>query len=168
GTYTYTVGSPSGYSSTADPRPVVVSGYNQTLPVTFSKKPPPVTPPTLFLVAFNATDLRPGLDWSVRWNGTNTVTAQGTVISFSAPNGTYPYEVEAPTGFSASPHSGNATVAGAATLVEIFFASIPSPPAAHSSSAAGLPWIDFAVVGIFAAVALLTAGVWLSRRGRRG
>jgi len=76
---------------------------------------------TQYPVLFIENGLSNRTSWSVTMNGT-TLTTEHPAITFSEPNGTYPFTVGAPEGYSASPSSGTINVDGAGIHQAIRFA----------------------------------------------
>lgn len=78
-----------------------------------------VTVPFYF-VTFTADRLPAGASWSVTLGGVTQETSTNLTLSFLEPNGSYPYAISVSTGYTISPASGTATVAGATTSVKVF------------------------------------------------
>ncbi len=143
GTYDYFVGSMgsngTAYSAAPEIGNVSVNGTGSAVNVTFSVV-------TYSTVTFTESGLPNGTFWSVRlggrggwpfapigpggvasgrsgWNGSNT-----SSISFSVPNGNYPYSIGpvsvAGVTYLASPSAGNVTVNGSAVSVAVSFAPL--------------------------------------------
>ena len=107
GSYTYTVPTVSGYS-TSSSGGFTVSGAPTTVSLTFSG--------VSYLVPFAETGLAHGTTWSVsvtEGTTTTTFTSTGTSMSFQLANGTYVYDAPATSGYAANPSSGTIVVAGA-------------------------------------------------------
>ena len=82
---------------------------------------------TYYTVAFVESGLAPGTSWSVTFNGAPQASTS-TSISFTVPNGVYPYSVSVPSGYtSSSTLSGTLTVADANVIKNIVFTPISSP-----------------------------------------
>ena len=126
GTYSYTIGSVSGYSASPSSGSVTVNGAAQTVSISFT-----ASPPTNYAVTFTESGLASGTSWSVTFNG-NTQSSTGTSTSFSVPDGTYSYTIGSVSGYSASPSSGSVTVNGAAQTVSISFTSTAPPPSGQN------------------------------------
>ncbi len=90
--------------------------------------------PASYLVSFTESGLPSGTSWSVTFNG-NTQSSAGTVMNFSAQNGTYSYSVSPVSGYSASPSSGSVVLNGAPQSVSVTFSTNTSSP---PSSSAGI------------------------------
>ena len=103
GTYSFTVGSVSGYAATPSSSSLMLSGYPVTESITFSPKTYPVT--------FTETGLPSGTTWSITLNG-QTFTSLTSTITFSEPNGSYSYSIGSISGYTTSPSSGLVTVSG--------------------------------------------------------
>jgi hypothetical protein len=106
GTYTYTVGSVSGYTSSPSGGSVIVKGANAAQAITFT-----AIPAGSYSVTFTETGLPIGANWSVTLGG-KTTSSTGSTITFIEKNGTYSYLVTGPTGYVAAPLSGSMTVSG--------------------------------------------------------
>lgn len=124
GTYTYSItlaSGTSGYTISPSSGNVTVNGANVTVDITFT----PIAPVT-YSVTFNESGLS-GQSWSVTLNGTQK-SGTGTSIEFTGlSNGTYPFTITAPSGYTASPASGNITVNGDNVIESIVF-SAPTVP----------------------------------------
>lgn len=97
------------------------------------------SPPSLYPVQFTESGLPSGSSWSVTVNGTAR-TSPTDAVALTEPNGTYPFRVAGPSGYTASPASGAVTVAGQAVNESVVF----SGPAARATyvvvfSELGLP-----------------------------
>ena len=76
-----------------------------------------------YSINFTETGLPSGTAWSVTFNGTAS-SSSASNISFTAPNGTYSYEVANVAGYSSSLSSGNITVNGSSVRAEILFSPV--------------------------------------------
>lgn len=74
--------------------------------------------PVLYSVTFTESGLV-GLPWGVTLAGNTSVNATGSLVSFSAANGTYDYNVSNVPGFRADAYRGTVTVAGAPAGITI-------------------------------------------------
>ncbi len=142
-----------GYRASAYHIPVQIAGANVTVSVTWQV--------TTYALTFAETGLPNGTAWSVTVGG-SLLSTTGTTIVFTEANGSLPFSVSAPSGYSASPKSGNATIAGSAVTEAISFASTGS-----GSTIAGLPALEFYV--LLGAIALVVIGALAAIvvRGRR-
>ncbi|MEM4090558.1 MAG: fibronectin type III domain-containing protein, partial [Thermoplasmatales archaeon] len=106
---------------------VQLAGYSPTL----SSVPLLVTSSTnLFKITFTESGLAQGTVWNVTVNGTLKSTESESVF-FSLPNGTYPYSIGQPIGYSANPNRGEVIVNGVNRTINISFSvgwSLPSAP----------------------------------------
>jgi hypothetical protein len=116
GTYDYVVNSISGYTPSPSSGDLSVQGAGMSPNVTYARLPPP----TDYTVTFTETGL-PSAKWSVTLGGTTNTSNPNKTVTFSEPNGTYPFEVGAVTGYSASPSFGNLTVDGGPLTQPIAF-----------------------------------------------
>ena len=80
---------------------------------------------TFHLVTYTVDFIEIGLPsdslWSVSLNGTTSVPTNTSIISFTMPNGTYPYSVAPLTSVVIEPNSGNVVVKGQNVVVDIVF-----------------------------------------------
>jgi hypothetical protein len=141
---------PGAYSGTVNPAIIMVTGSeNETAYFVL---------PT-YTVRFYCENLTSGTGWSVTLDG-NTTSTNLTSISFSLTNGTYPFVIGVPLGYTATPSSGNLTVIGHATAIVISFVSTSSPTKStdfFSTSVMGIPlyWLIIAIAVILIAVLLI-------------
>ncbi len=147
GTYTYTVGSVSGYTASPSSGSITVLGAALTIAVTFT-----AAVATTYSVTFSETGLPLGTSWAVTLNGGTTSSSTSTIV-FTEANGTYAYSVGAVSGYSASPSSGSVTVAGAAQSIAITFSSVAPGAYPVTFSQTGLPgnesWSAMVYAGTF-------------------
>ena len=98
---------------------------------------------SVYLVAFTEVGLPSGTDWSVELNGTPESATTAT-ISFSEPNGSYPFVIGPIPGYAAAPVSGAVPVSGSNASETISFSPVPAPTYAVTFTEAGLrsgtPW----------------------------
>ncbi|HYA57717.1 MAG TPA: thermopsin family protease [Thermoplasmata archaeon] len=168
GSYPFTVGSIHGYHSSPSSGSVLVKGVTVYQPIAFAVNVTP--PPPKFEITFRERGLADGTNWSVRFNRTDLTSSATVNISFTAPNGTYPYSVPPVTGYSVNVSSGNVSVKGSPVEVMVGF-TVSSPPTNHSSTSEarwlGLPlweWEDGAIIAAIVVAGVLAA---VAMRGRR-
>lgn len=114
GTASYLVVAPPFWRALPPSANFTVSGVPMTVGLTF------VAIPT-FAVSFVASGLPTGANWSVKLNGTllsSTVSDLTTIES----NGSFPFFVHPPAGWTATPDQGNVSVVGQAVQQPISFA----------------------------------------------
>ncbi|MCL5963184.1 MAG: protease pro-enzyme activation domain-containing protein [Candidatus Thermoplasmatota archaeon] len=130
GSYSFSIGSVSGYTASPSSGTVVVSGsaVSESITFTASSSPPPTA--TTYAVQFVESGLPSGTSFSVTLNGA-TSSGSGTV-SFSEVNGSYSFSVGSVSGYTASPSSGTVVVSGSAVSESITFTTNSSPPPAAS------------------------------------
>ena len=121
GTYTYTVGSVTGYTSSPSSGSVMVKGANVSEAITFT-----AIPSGSYSVTFTESGLPTGTNWSVTLGG-KAESSTGSTITFTEKNGTYPYTVTVPSGYLAIPTSGSVNVAGKAVSQGVTFSASPPP-----------------------------------------
>ena len=116
GTYGYLVAGPSGYAVSGLPPEgkLLVSG-NTVQPVHFVKG-------STYSLDFAETGLPKGTSWCVTVGSKLCTTTSG--LSFSnLTNGTYTYTVDRVAGYTASPASGQSTIAGASVKISVGFST---------------------------------------------
>ncbi|MGI0132388.1 MAG: alkaline phosphatase family protein [Thermoplasmata archaeon] len=74
-------------------------------------------------VGFSETGLPSGLNWSVTVNGSTHAGPTGTNLTYSLPNGTYPFTVNSVGPYFSTPSSGNVTVNGSAVAFAVAFSA---------------------------------------------
>jgi hypothetical protein len=163
GSYAFTVGSPAGYAPNPLTGVATVNGAAGSMTIAFTAILPGTYP-----VVFTESGLPSGTRWSVTLNGT-LETSSGPSIEFVEPNGSYPYEVGAPAGYTASPHPGSAAVEGRNASVTIGFK--PAAPGPGSGGAWGILTGTVAGVPLYywilGAGAMALVGAFLVQRHRR-
>ncbi len=99
------------------------------------------SPPPTYPVRFTEAGLPAGSEWAVAING-STSTAVVSTIQVVLGNGTYPYSVAGPSGYSASPSAGTVMVRGGGVNVSIIWTptgGAPSPTWNVTFVPVGLP-----------------------------
>lgn len=132
--YTYVVGTVSGYKSTPTSGTQTINGANVNVPITFT----PGKIAGSYYVNFTESGLATGTSWTVTLGGTPH-TSTTSVVSFTMPNGTSAYSVGTVTGFVAYPSSGSASVNGAPTTIPIQFSPVGTAEYAVNFTERGLP-----------------------------
>jgi peptide/nickel transport system substrate-binding protein len=158
GTYPFSVGAVAGYSENRTSGEVNVSGDPVTEGIAFAPKVP-----DQYSVTFSESGLESGTNWSVTLNGTlHSSTTNG--ITFTAPNGTYPFRIAAVAGYSANLSAGSITVNGSPVQRSITFASSPG-----AATFLGLPTPEgYALLGgVLAAVIVGSVIAVVFRRRRK-
>ena len=137
GTYTYSIGSVTGYSISTAAGSVTVSSGSGSVAVKFTENSY-----TLTLVE---SGLSPGQTWTVTVNGTpHTVT--GNSLTLSLVPGTYTITAAGPSGYSVTLQSPNVTIGHSNTTFAVGF---QSPSSSSLASGTGLEGIGIgAVIGI--------------------
>lgn len=103
GTYPFSVTAVPGFSDHPATGSVTVAGAPFPVAISFSRG---------YTVEFEESGLPDGTSWSVTLAGV-AHSVVGTTISFSEPNGTYPYQIALVPGYVTQNRSGDVTVAGA-------------------------------------------------------
>ncbi len=104
GSYSYSIGSVSGYTASPSSGTITVNGANVNQAITFSE--------VKYTVTFTESGLASGTSWSATLNGATSSSSTST-ISFSEPDGSYSYSIGSVSGYTVSPSSGTITVNGA-------------------------------------------------------
>src|ERR1022692_4138524 len=112
GTYPYSINPPSGYAASPSSGSVVVNGRNQSVSISFQV--------LQYSVSFDQSGLS-GQQWSVDLNGSTTSSSATTITFSKVSNGTYPYSINPPSGYAASPSSGSVVVNGGNQSVSVSF-----------------------------------------------
>ena len=117
GTYAYGLEAlpnwdPSNVAATGT---ITVQGRPVTLSVTYTARPA-----TEYPVDFEQTGLPTGALWSVRLGGT-TESSTSAGIGFHEPNGSYAFQVDVVSGYSATPQSGSVVVQGHGNTTSVHF-----------------------------------------------
>ena len=116
GTYSFTVGTVSGYTANITSGSVTVKGAARTIDIGFTAVPRTTSYP----VTFTESGLPVGTSWSVTFAG-HLNTSTSTEVGFSETNGTYAYTVGAVTDYTARPSAGSVTVNGGPAAQPIAF-----------------------------------------------
>lgn len=114
GTHPFTVSAP-GWRPSPSSAMITVNGTPVKEAIAFAL--------ATYSINFTETGLPSGTAWSVTFNGTAS-SSSASNISFTAPNGTYSYEVAHVAGYSSSLSSGNITVNGSSVRAEILFSPV--------------------------------------------
>ncbi|MDP8012337.1 MAG: hypothetical protein RAK23_05930, partial [Thermoplasmata archaeon] len=115
GTYSYSIGSVSGYSISIPSGSITVNGASVSQSIRFTL----ITVKT-YSIMFIESGLPSGTSWSVTLNGTAN-TSSTTSITFYEPNGTYTYSIQQISGYSIVQSSGTITVTGSSITKYVIF-----------------------------------------------
>jgi len=155
GTYGFSIGGATAYSSIPSAGMVVVSGSAATQVIGFS----PDSGVSTFTVTFTETGLSAGTNWSVTLNGVPQPSGTETVV-FTELNGTNAYTVASSDGYTVSPSSGSVTVHGAVATQSITFTSTGG-----GGSSSGIPTWEWSLIGLLIVGAVVgLAAVLMMRR----
>ena len=113
GTYSYVVGTLSGYSANPASGSVTVGGADKNVAVTFTLQP-------TYPVTFTETGLPSAASWSANFSGILRGST-GNSIAFAEPNGTYSFLIGPVLWYHAAPSTGTVVVSGSARGVSITF-----------------------------------------------
>jgi len=120
GTYPFSItSSDSTYTPSPNSGSVKVAGSAKLIPVTFSQ--------VTYTVTFTETGfpLNSGPTWKVTLNGIPLSTKSSSTISFSEPNGTYPYTIQSSSSeYEPIPPSGQVTVSGGPAGASVHFITL--------------------------------------------
>jgi YVTN family beta-propeller protein len=114
GTYSYVVGSVSGFGSSPSNGSLSVNGGGLNVSITFNVAEQVAT----YSVMFQQTGLPVGTNWSVTLNGSIQRTTAAN-ISFSEPNGSYAFSADCGIEYDTSPANGRANVSGTPVRIQI-------------------------------------------------
>ncbi|MGI0133285.1 MAG: alkaline phosphatase family protein, partial [Thermoplasmata archaeon] len=132
GTYTYSVGEPGGYAASPGSGSVSVSGGATSQSISFS----PLSKGS-YSITFSETGLPSSSSWWVTLNG-STQHSTGTSIAFIHGNGTYPFTIGGPSGYSAAPSNGSVLVRGSSVTVPVAFGFSSGGGSSGSNSTASV------------------------------
>ena len=133
GTYSYAIGTATGYTASPSSGNVSVIGFPIPLSITFTS-----TSSGSYMATFQESGLPSGTSWSVTMSG-STITSVTSSIAFGETNGSYSFSVGAVAGYTASPPSGTITVNGVAVNKAIIFTALPPGQYSLTFSESGLP-----------------------------
>ncbi|MEM0138946.1 MAG: hypothetical protein QW100_04430, partial [Thermoplasmatales archaeon] len=122
GTYSYTIGSISGYTATPSSGSITVNGAPFSESIAFT----PVPTVTTYSVTFTESGLASGTSWSVTFNGSTASSTSSTITFTDVQNGLYFFNVSS-AGYAASPSSGYVYVNGANLAIAITFSPMIAP-----------------------------------------
>jgi hypothetical protein len=145
GTYTYAVPDAASFLPQVRDGTFVVAGANVTFPVRFSE--------VHYEVEFRASDPLAGTSWEVRLSD-STTTSRTSLAGFGEPNGSYTFDVLAPSGYLALPSHGTITVDATPVTVNVSFvpnAVAAVPPLSVTAIPAGTVtlFVGIAAVGVY-------------------
>ena len=114
GTYSYTIGSISGYTALPSSGTIMVNGANVNVAITFTL--------VTYRVTFTENGLPSGTMWYVNLSNGQSYSGTGTTITFQEPNGSYSYTIATVNKiYAPNPSSGTIMVNGANVNVAITF-----------------------------------------------
>jgi parallel beta-helix repeat protein len=157
GTYPFEVqiNSPDYLASTPASGSFVVSGANVSVAYTYL--------PVTYDATFSESGLPSGASWTITVGGT-AYPGTGSTIVIALMNGSYPYSIAVPSGYTALPATSSLTVNGGAVSVYVAVSakSVPSTSSGPSNS-------ELYALGAGLAIAAVAAVIgWLLYLGRRG
>ncbi|MCI4345998.1 MAG: right-handed parallel beta-helix repeat-containing protein, partial [Thermoplasmata archaeon] len=161
GSYTYSVVSLPGFTETPTGGSFTVNGEGQSVAVSF----------VAFTYAVHVVEsgLTAGHSWSVTLGGSTSTVSNGSV-DLELANGSYAFQVGAPSGFTATPSAGSWTVSGGPVTVYIGFApsssGAPGSSGSHSLTRSAQDALPFLLVIALLAIAGTLGWVLALRRKR--
>ncbi|MFG1555474.1 MAG: hypothetical protein AAE985_03285 [Thermoplasmataceae archaeon] len=112
GSYSYTIGSVSGYTDSPSSGYVYVSGGSRSISIAYATQS--------YTLTFTESGLSSGTSWTIDLNG-NTISTTSSSISFPEPDGSYSYSIGSISGYGLSPSSGTANINGGSTTVSVTY-----------------------------------------------
>jgi hypothetical protein len=160
GSYGFTVSTVSGFSTNRTTGSVAVSGAPVQVQIGFS-----IVTPT-YPVSFTESGLPPRTSWTIALGSLPPQGVETSSAQFLEANGTYPFVILSPVGYSASPSSGSIAVAGNAASVAVTFVlnkTTPSSGTSGSTSPSTPAWVWIAMALGLVTLAVILALVHRSR-----
>ncbi len=151
GTYSYDFSSVTGYTLTGGTGSFVVTGAAVSIGATYT------TIPATYSIAINQTGLPSGIRWSAILGGIEESSSTSSIV-FSVPAGTYAYQILPVAGFTASPQSGTASIAGG-YLIAVEFSPISTGTATGSSQVSVVGYSEGFTIAIAVAATALGLGL---------
>lgn len=148
GTYSYSVGTVSGYTPDISSGSVTVDGSDASVQISFTQ--------VTYTVSFNTVGLPSGTTWYVNISGGSSHSSSGSSITLQLPNGTYSYTVSNVTGFNLSNPAGTVTVSGGnpnPITVTYTVQNSTSPDAIPNGNPGINPWI-YVLIGVIVSSAV--------------
>lgn len=121
GSYSFTIGTVSGYAANPTSGSLTVAGAPTSQAVTFRS-----AVHGTYSVTFSESGLATATSWSVTL-GSSTESSTGTSVVFSQGNGSSTFSVGVPSGYAATPASGTVTVAGGPVTTNVSFSYASGP-----------------------------------------
>lgn len=120
GSYSYTVGSVKGYTSSPGSGSFKISGSGTNLTVSFTPRPP-----STYGVNFTESNLPAGTTWYVNVSGMQSVSSTGNLITLYLQNGSYSYSVSSSDRrYAPASYGGSISVSGLPESVGITFREV--------------------------------------------
>jgi hypothetical protein len=134
GTYSFTIGSVSGYTANRSSGGVAVGGSPVVEMIGFS-----LIGPVRYVVTFTETGLPSGTSWSVTVNGT-TRPSTTDAVTFAEANGNYVYSIGVPTGYGLGPSTETFTVSSAPLSIPVSFEMVYAVTFTETTLPPGTNW----------------------------
>ena len=118
GTYNFTVNNVQGYKILNPSGAIILNGHNVNQSIEFV----PINN-AIYSITFTESGLAQGTVWAISLNGTYLASSTNKII-FYMPNGTYPYQIDSPSGYkilSINPNSSTIVVNGKNLQTSIIF-----------------------------------------------
>lgn len=145
GSYAYTVGAPTGYTSSPSSGTVTIAGSAVSQALSFG-----AASQGSYSVTFSESGLPTGTTWWATL-ATSNRSSTGSTIVYNEANGSYTFAIHPPRGYSASPASGTVTVAGGAVTTSVAFSYASAPATASISHVVLVLLENEEVTGLWAA-----------------
>ena len=170
GTYSYAIGSISGYTVSTSSGSMTVNGSNMSQTITFT----PVKITVMkYTVTFTESGLPSGTEWYVNITASNGTTYDSGPITNSSyslqlSNGTYSYTISSISGYNITQRSGSIGVSGRNTSQSITFSKVSTTPPSKKPTSPTTPNTDlYIIIGAVAAVAVIGAVVVIMMRKKK-
>jgi hypothetical protein len=159
GTYEFALGDSADFVPQPRYGTFVVSGTSVVFAINFTRAE--------FPVHFSAHGLPPNTGWKVRVSNVTSEVA-APLATFNVPNGTYTFDVSAPSGYYPTPSHGNLTVVAGAPPIVISFVPNGPPPIPPLLELGGRAALVAAAIGLAGWGGFVLAGRWHRTRPRAG
>ena len=133
GSYSFTIGSVTGYSTSPSSGTIAVSGKNVAEDIAFASE---------YTITFSETGLAYSTTWSVDLAGITESSSSSSII-FTVTDGDYSYSVLGVSSYTSSPSSGTITVDSSSVTQDITFTGDYSVTFSESGLPSGTTWEAF-------------------------
>jgi len=157
GTYAYLIEDSADFVPHARAGLAHVSGAGETIRIVFTR--------AMFPVAFQASGLPGNAIWTVRLSSVTNASVS-ELQTFELPNGSYTFDIVAPSGFYPNPSHGNLTVSATPIAISVSFVHDGLPPIKFSAWYLGARALGVAAIAALAGWGSFTL-LSVARRRRR-